>query len=177
MEVQENGFNIKMIRKAKFNEIQEKWDSYKTEFKNAGASSHSWAKGSEIFFYNHFELVMSRVYLELHQGTMQLWISESEQWPDEVKYLCLSHIQCSQFTRQKTLLLFAVTRTADIDEETMNRMWAEAFKGTASFAVENQCSGMVAYTDLDYLVDKSKSKGPWSDVVQRNFIYFPLKAT
>jgi hypothetical protein len=164
-----------MVKQILFKEIQSRWDEYKQEFKTAGALSHSWAKDSDMFFMDHFELVFARVLLLLEHGSMQLWESYDENNPLESNYLCISHIQNCAYTKQKSLLLFAVTRITDIDEDTMTRMWAEAFQGTASFAIENGCTGLVAYTDLDYLVEKAKAFGPWKNIVKRNFIFFPLE--
>lgn len=164
-----------MIFQSTKNDLEFNWDFYRSEFFEAGSSNHSWSKNSGVFFQNHFELVFSRVLLELHAGSMQLWISCDQNHRDIFYYLCLTHLQTDLFTRQKTLLIFAICRSDEVEEEKIDQLWIEAFREISKFASINNCSGLTAFTDLDHMVKKAKSLS--DKIIKRDFIYFPLEDT
>ena len=161
-----------MIFQSNKEDLKLNWDFYRSEFLKAGSSNHSWSKNSGAFFQDHFELVFSRVLLELHAGSMQLWVSCDEKHRDIFYYLCLTHLQIDSFTKQKTLLIFALVRAEEVEVEKIDQLWTEAFRKITRFASSNNCSGITAFTDLDHMVKKAKSLS--DKIIKRDFIYFPL---
>ena len=68
----------------------------------------------------------------------------------------LTYIQVCEFTEIKTLLLFSLTRTKEVDKETIIQRWIDGFPIITTFAIQNDCKGVTAYTDLDYFIKVAK---------------------
>ena len=151
-------------------QIIENWDEYKEQFKVAANSS----EGGIIALGRDFEDASKIIYDRLtnpFNRSMQLWESFSKDTPD---YVLLTQLQQCEFTANKTLLLFAITRLNEVDNETMEKMYMESYQTVAQFAQQQECVGMTCYSDLEYFAEKAKQTKDWSGVVTRYFFYFPL---
>ena len=103
---------------------------------------------------------------------MQLWVSYDSKKPDEINYLCITQITKCPFTNLKSLTIFSVIRTAEVEDEQLNLMWIEAFQQTAKFGLKNGCSNLLAVTGLEYMVQKAKFLS--KDCIELTYINFPL---
>lgn len=160
-----------MLKRLSFEEILENWDSYKQHLKNAGASSHSWAKSNK-YFHKYFEVVMGRVLGAMQSDGMHLWISYDNE--NSVNYLCITRLLKDGFTGQNNLNIFCITRIDQVEEEVAEKMWIEAFGTIANFALQNNCSGIFGTTLLDHLVEKAKQSDLFGEALFTNGIYWPL---
>ena len=117
--------------------------------------------------------VMTTVLEKLLGGQIQCWLSYDERDDSgKANAIALTKIQICEFTGRRSLLLYSVTRIRDMDEATTARMWTEAFMATSKFARGNSCERIVAYVELDYLVELAKGLIP--NVVVKHFISMPL---
>ncbi len=151
-------------------DILENWEDYKEQFKVAATSS----EGGIIALGDNFEEASKVIYERLtnpFNTNMQLWTSVSDSTPD---YIGLTQLQQCEFTNRKTLLLFTITKLNEVDKETMQNMYMEAYEGVSQFAKEQECIGMTCYSDLEYFAEKAKETKDWTGVITRYFFYFPL---
>ena len=65
---------------------------------------------------------------------MHLWIEDDED------YLLLTHIQTCEFTERKSLVLFSLTRTKDVNPFEVTQRWFDGYPVITKFAKENKCS-------------------------------------
>jgi hypothetical protein len=150
--------------------IKENWEStYMQQLEEtfeATEGGNVFADGSSE---NYLKGIYSRLMNPFNQ-TMHLWIDGEED------YLLLTHIQTCEFTARKTLVLFAVTRTNDVDKETIAKRWMDGYFVIAKHAKENQCVGIIGYTDLEYFIEivKEISASVNQPIITRYQYYTPL---
>ena len=149
--------------------IKENWKRYKSDLETSFTSS----EGSYIVTGEGSEDIYKVIYNNLinpFNTDMHLWIDGDDD------YLLLTQIQICEFTDRKTLVIFALTRTNDIDNETIIKRWLDGFPIITTHARNHNCEGIFGYTDLEYftkivkkLVEVSKQK-----IVTRYQFLFPL---
>ena len=64
-------------------------------------------------------------------------------------------------------MIYSYTRVEEVDKETLSQRWFEAYNSLGSFAKENECSGMLAVSDLEYFAEMAKKTKEWSKVNTR----------
>lgn len=150
--------------------IKENWETYKLQLKatfEATEGGNVFADGSSE---NYLQGIFGRLMNPFNQ-TMHLWIDGEED------YLLLTHIQTCEFTARKTLVIFAVTRTSDdIDKESIAKRWIDGYSVIAKHAKENECAGIIGYTDLEYFIEivKEISASVNQQIITRYQYYTPL---
>ena len=156
-----------MLKQVTQREIKENWEFYKEQIKVASLSS----EGARILTDNCSEQGITEIYGRLinpFNHTMHLW-SEGED-----DYILMTQLQVCEFTDQKTLVLYSYTRTKDVDKETVAQRWFDGYNIIAEFARNNDCSGMICYSDLEYFAEMAKKTKEWSKVNTRYQFYMPL---
>ena len=158
-----------MLKLVSQRKIKENWKTYKEQVKEAMVSTD----GGLAFFKDNTEETLKGIYSRLmnpfsHQ--MHLWID------DDDEYLLLTHIQVCEITETKTLILFSLTRTKDVDKETIIQRWVDGYPIISTFALQNDCKGITAFTDLDYFVQVAKklAKLVNKEIIIRYQYYVPL---
>ena len=155
---------LKVISQRK---IKENWENYKEIIRIACTSS----EGSRIFTDNGSDSFFKEIYGRLtnpFNHAMHLWSEGDED------YIVLTSIETYIITKLKVLMIYSYTRVEEVDKETLSQRWFEAYNSVASFAKENECSGMLAVSDLEYFAEMAKKTKEWSKVNTRYQFYMPL---
>lgn len=97
--------------------------------------------------------VVNRVLEKAMSGKVHVWLSYNSEDYNSVNAVAFTAIVFDSLTGTKNLLLYAVTRVIEMDEETTAKMWAEGWQAVAKFGAGLKCSSVVAFTDLDYIVE------------------------
>ena len=158
-----------MLKLLSQRKIKENWKIYKEGIRTAIVSTD----GALAFVEGKTEETLKRIYnrlMNLFNHEMHLWID------DDDEYLLLTHIQICEFTGTKTLLLFSLTRTKDVDKDTIMQRWIDGYPVMKTFAKENNCKGITAYTDLDYFIKVAKevAESVNQNIIVRYQYYVPL---
>ena len=158
-----------MLKIVSQRKVKENWKIYKEQIRDAMTSTD----GGLFFFQGNTNETLKGIYSRLmnpfnHQ--MHLWVD------NEDEYLLLTYIQVCEFTEIKTLLLFSLTRTKEVDKETIIQRWIDGFPIITTFAIQNDCKGVTAYTDLDYFIKVAKelAESVEQDIIIRYQYYVPL---
>ena len=159
-----------MIKQKSIREITENWQEYREPIKQAFSSTPGGlAMGGGK--YDDYEHIIKLKLTNPFNTSMQLWTSESD---SEVNYIVLTKLQVCEFSQIKTMLLFSGTRVNDVEELTMQEAYADGYVALTSFAQKHNCEAILAYSDLDYFVDKINTTSFFAGVIKRNFFYLPL---
>lgn len=159
-----------MLKQKSIKEIAENWQEYREPVKRAFfATPGGLAMGGDK--YDDFEHIIKLKLTNPFNTSMQLWSSEED---GEVNYIVLTKLQICEFSQIKSLLLFTGTRVNDVEELTMQEAYADGYVALTSFAQKHNCEAIMAYSDLDYFVDKIKTTSFFDGVIKRNFFYLPL---
>jgi len=158
-----------MLKQVVQRKIKEDWEFYKEQIKVAFLSS----EGGRIFTDNSSEQGVTEIYGRLmnpFNHTMHLW-SEGED-----DYILLTQIQVCEFTDQKTLVIFSLTRNKDVDNSTILQRWVDGYPVIKKFAKENECVGIIGYSDLEYFtkIVKELAKSTKQEIIIRYQHYVPL---
>lgn len=158
-----------MLKQLSQRKIKENWKIYKEEIRTSIVST----EGALAFVEGKTEETLKGIFNRLmnpfnHQ--MHLWIDGDHD------YLLLTHIQICEFTETKTLLLFSLTRTKDVENDTIIQRWIDGYPVMKTFAKENNCKGITAYTDLDYFIKVAKKVAESANekMIIRYQYYVPL---
>lgn len=149
-------------------DIKANWKRYKEYIETAFTSS----EGAYIFSDGSSKQCIKEIYGRLmnpFNQTMHLW-SEGE----EEDYIVLTHIQICEFTGRQTLVLFSCTRTNDVDKDTITERYYKAYSVVSEFAKNNNCVGMICYSDLEYFKELAEEAKKFINVITRYQFYFPL---
>ena len=157
---------LKLVNQRK---VKENWETYKEQIKTAMVSTD----GGLAFFDGDTKKALKGIYSRLinpFHHYMHLWID------DDNEYLLLTHIQTCEFTERKTLLLFSLTRTKDVNPFEVTQRWFDGYPVITKFAKKNDCKGIVAYTDLEYFIKIAKevTKKTKQEIIIRYQYYVPL---
>lgn len=149
--------------------IKENWETYKEPLKEAMCST----EGALFFMSGNTKDILKSILGRLmnpFNTSMHLWIENDNE------YLLLTHIQICEFTNKKTLLLFSLTRTKDVDNSTILQRWIDGYPVMEKFAKENDCEGITAYTDLPYFtkIAEGLTKSTKIKIITRYQYYVPL---
>ena len=159
-----------MLKQKSIKEIAENWQEYREPVKKAFfATPGGLAMGGDK--YDDFEHIIKLKLTNPFNTSMQLWSSEED---GEVNYIVLTKLQICEFSQIKSLLLFTGTRINDVEELTMQQAYADGYVALTSFAQKHNCEGIMAYSDLDYFVNKINTTSFFDGVIKRNFFYLPL---
>lgn len=159
-----------MLKQKSIKEIAENWQEYREPVKKAFfATPGGLAMGGDK--YDDFEHIIKLKLTNPFNTSMQLWSSEED---GEVNYIVLTKLQICEFSQIKSLLLFTGTRVNDVEELTMQQAYADGYVALTSFAQKHNCEAIMAYSDLDYFVDKIQTTSFFDGVIKRNFFYLPL---
>ena len=156
-----------MLRQLDQKEIKEDWEKY-TKYLIISMTS---SDGALIFSDNASEKNIKEIYGKLlnpFNRTTHLWVEGDEE------YVVLTHIQRCEFTDRQTLVLFSCTRTKDVDKDTVSQRYFNAYPVIAKFAKENNCEGIICYSDLEYFKELAEEAKKFINVVTRYQFYFPL---
>ena len=158
-----------MLKQVTQRKIKENWEFYKEEIEVAFLST----EGGRIFTDNSSEQGITEIYGRLmnpFNHTMHLW---SEGKDD---YILLTQVQVCEFTDQKTLVIFSLTRTKDVDNSTILQRWFDGYPVIKKFAKENECVGIIGYSDLEYItkIVKEVAKSTKQEIIIRYQYYVPL---
>jgi hypothetical protein len=149
--------------------VKENWEVYKEHLVTASEATEGGAVltkgGSEKYLQGIYDRLMNPF-----SQVMHLWID------DDDEYLLLTHIQICEFTERKTLVLFSLTRTKDVDKETVAQRWLDGYPVIAGHARANKCEGIIGYTDLEYFIKIAKevSEATNQKIITRYQYYVPL---
>ena len=151
-------------------QVKENWSTYKEHLRTASVAT----EGGSVLLDNGSEEYLKGVYARLmnpFSQVMHLWIE------DDDEYLLLTHIQTCEFTGKSTLVLFSLTRTKDVDKESVAQRWFDGYPVIAGHARANKCLGIVGYTDLDYFIKIAKevSESTNQKIITRYQYYVPLE--
>ena len=119
-----------MLKLLPLKKIKENWKTYKEHIKTAFEAT----KGGDIFTDGGSEEYLKGIYGRLmnpFNQSMHLWIENDD------GYLLLTHIQTCEFTGRKTLVIFSLTRTKDVDSSTILKRWFDGYPVISGFAKEN----------------------------------------
>ena len=158
-----------MLKLLSQRKIKENWKIYKEHLKTASEATEGGgvltAGGSEEYLKGIYGRLMGSFNQSMH-----LWIEEDDD------YLLLTHIQTCEFTERKTLVLFSLTRTKDVDKETVAQRWLDGYPVIVGHAKENKCLGIFGYSDLEYFIKIAKevSEATKQEIITRYQFYFPL---
>jgi len=149
--------------------IKENWETYKEPLKEAMSSSD----GALFFISDNTVNVLKSIYGRLmnpFNTSMHLWVDNNDE------YLLLTHLQICEFTNKKTLLLFSLTRTKDVDNSTILQRWIDGYPVMERFGKENKCDGITAFTDIPYFtkIAEDLSKATKIKIITRYQYYVPL---
>jgi len=149
--------------------IKENWKKYKSNLETAFTSS----EGTNIVTGDGSQDIYKVIYNNLinpFNTDMHLWIDGDDD------YLLLTQIQICDFTDKKTLVLFALTRTNDINNETIIKRWLDGFPIITNHARNHNCEGIFGYTDLKYFIKITQqiAKVTKQKIVTRYQFIFPL---
>ena len=159
-----------MLKQKSIKEIAENWQEYREPVKKAFfATPGGLAMGGDK--YDDFEHIIKLKLTNPFNTSMQLWSSEED---GEVNYIILTKLQICEFSQIKSLLLFTGTRVNNVEQLTMQEAYADGYVALTSFAQKHNCEAIMAYSDLDYFVDKIKTTSFFDSVIKRNFFYLPL---
>ena len=155
-----------MLKLLPSKKVKENWETYKEHLITAFESSEGGlvvAQGPKDIY----ESILERLMNPFNQS-MHLWSEGDED------YVVLTHLQVCEFTEKQTLVLFSSTRTKDVDKDLLDERYYEAYKSISKFARDNNCVGMICYSDLDYFAEMAEKTKEWSKVITRYQFYFPL---
>jgi hypothetical protein len=149
--------------------VKENWEIYKEEIRTAMVST----EGALAFVEGKTDETLKGIYgriMNPFNTSMHLWIDNDHE------YLLVTHIQICEFTNKKTLLLFSLTRTKDVDNSTILQRWIDGYPVMEKFAQENNCDGITAFTDLPYFtkIAKNLSQSSGVEIITRYQYYVPL---
>ena len=150
-------------------QIKENWSTYKEHLRTASETT----EGGSILTDDGSEEYLKGIYGRLmnpFDQVMHLWID------DDDEYLLLTHIQTCEFTGRQTLVLFSLTRTKDVDKETVTQRWLDGYPVITSHARANKCVGIIGYTDLEYFIKIAKevAEATKQEIIIRYQYYVPL---
>jgi hypothetical protein len=154
---------LKLLNQRK---IKENWKKYRTHLETAMTSSEGGlvvAEGPQDIYKS-----ISGRLMNPFNRSMHLWSEGDED------YIVLTQIQICEFTEKRTLVLFSITRSKDVDKETASQRYFDAYPVIKEFAKENKCVGMICYSDLDYFAEMTEKTKEWTNVITRYQFYFPL---
>jgi hypothetical protein len=149
--------------------IKENWKTYKEHLIIASEAT----EGGDLFTDGGSEEYLKGIYGRLmnpFNRSMHLWIENDDD------YLLLTHIQTCEFTERKTLVIFSLTRTKDVDNSTILQRWFDGYPVIKKFAKENECVGIIGYSDLEYFtkIVKEVAKSTKQEIIIRYQYYVPL---
>jgi len=149
--------------------IKENWKIYKEHLITASEATEGGCIITEGASEKYLKGIYGRLINPFNQ-TMHLWTEEDDD------YLLLTHIQTCEFTERKTLVLFSLTRTKDVDKETVAQRWLDGYPAIVGHAKENKCLGIFGYSDLEYFIKIAKevSKATKQEIITRYQYYVPL---
>jgi hypothetical protein len=158
-----------MLEQLSQEKIKENWKRYKSDLEIAFTSS----EGANIVTGDGSQNIYKVIYNSLINPSdpdMHLWID------DDNDYLLLTQLQICEYTDKKTLVLFALTRTKDVDSETILKRWLDGFPIITSHARNHNCEGIFGYTDLEYFIKivKQIAEATKQKIVTRYQFIFPL---
>ena len=158
-----------MLRLLDQREIKEKWKTYKEHLITASEAT----EGGDLFTDGGSEEYLKGIYGRLmnpFNQSMHLWIENDDD------YLLMTHIQTCEFTERKTLVIFSLTRTKDVDDYTVLQRWFDGFPVISGFAKKNECVGIIGYSDLEYFtkIVKELAKSNKQEIIIRYQYYVPL---
>ena len=159
-----------MLKLLSQRKIKENWKIYKEHLKTASESTEGGGVLTDGGSEEYLKGIYGRLMNPFNQS-MHLWIEEDND------YLLLTHIQTCEFTERKTLVLFSLTRTKDVDKETIAKRWFDGYPIITEFAKENECLGIFGYSDLEYFIKIAKevSESTNQKIITRYQYYVPLK--
>ncbi len=148
-------------------DIKTNWKDYRSKIQIALESS----EGARVLVSGDTGNVYKNIYgrlLNPFNQDMHLWSEGNED------YLVLTQVQTCPITEKKTLVIATSTRSNEVDKETLDERYYEAYMTISKFAKENECVGMYCYSDLDYFAEMAKKTKDWTNVITRYQFYFPL---
>ena len=105
---------------------------------------------------------LNGILMQLMSGQMQFWVAQQKDpWPPTVIAFVLTRIEEDSATGTRSLLIYSLYSVTVIEEW----MWLGSFRTLKKFALGNNCTKMVAYTQHQHIVDVAEKIG--ADVSQR----------
>tara|TARA_Y100000310_G_C20196142_1_gene584745 strand:+ start:70 stop:555 length:486 start_codon:yes stop_codon:yes gene_type:complete len=158
-----------MLRLVTVEEVKDNWENYKIDLISASEATEGGGILTEGGSEEYLKGIYSRLMNPFNQ-CMHLWIE------NEDEYLLLTHIQTCEFTKRKTLVLFSLTRTKDVDKETVSQRYFDAYPVISEFAKKNKCLGIFGYSDLEYFarIAKQVEEAINQKIITRYQFYLPL---
>ena len=149
--------------------VKENWDKYKTHLITASEAT----EGGGVLTDGGSEKYLKGIYARLvnpFNQSMHLWVEEEDD------YLLLTHIQTCEFTERKTLVLFSLTRTKDVDKDKVTQRYFDGYPVIVDFAKKFNCLGIFGYSDLEYFakIAKETEKSINQKIITRYQFYIPL---
>ena len=158
-----------MLRLVSNKIVKKNWQEYKKHLITACEATEGGDHFTDAGSEEYLKGIYSRIINPFNQ-TMHLWIEEDND------YLLLTHIQTCEFTKRKTLVLFSLTRTKDVDNATVLQRWFDGYPIISGFARENECKGIIGYSDLRAFtkIAEEVSKSTKQKIITRYQYYCPL---
>ena len=152
-------------------EITQDWENYREPIKKAFVMSPGALAMRKDVEYEQIEKSIKLKLTNPFQKLMQLWISEEN---GEINYVVLTTIQKCEYSNNKTLCWYAFNRLKDVEEAEKDKAYLEGYQVLTEYALNENCVGIIGYTDLDYFKDRQKELKEWTSVVHRHLLYLPL---
>ena len=161
-----------MLKLLSQRKIKKDWETYKPQLLEAMSSTD----GGLFFFSENTDNILKNIYRRLmnpFNTIMNLWIDNDHE------YLLLTYIQICEFTDTKTLLLFSLTRTKDVDNSTILKRWVDGYPVMKNFGKEHNCKGITAFTDLPYFTKIAENLAESNDlkIITRYQYFVPIETS
>ena len=109
--------------------VKENWKIYKEHLITASEATEGGSILTEGGSEKYLKGIFGRLMNPFNQS-MHLWIENDDD------YLLLTHIQTCEFTERRTLVIFSLTRTKDVDNSTILHRWIDGYPVMEKFAKE-----------------------------------------
>ena len=109
--------------------VKENWETYRKHLKTSCEATEGGGILTDGGSEEYLKSIYSRLINPFNQS-MHLWIEDDED------YLLLTHIQTCEFTERKTLVLFSLTRTKDVNPFEVTQRWFDGYPVITKFAKE-----------------------------------------
>ena len=99
--------------------------------------------------------LMNNILAALLDGGMLCWVSVFDDSGSRINSVCVTQILYDRASDTKSLLFYSIYGINDMSEEE----WKAGFETLRNYGKKLGCKKLIAYTDVDYIVEMAKTFG------------------